>query len=86
MYSFSADMEDNIKGTNTYKNEKVELKHHKKKKMRETGPLVTVNYQMEIVWRNVIKLALLHLAGVYGFYLLLLKAKWATLLWGKYLS
>ena len=85
MYSFSADMEDYIKVTNTCKNKNLELQHYKKKKMRETGPSVTTNYEMEIVWRNVIKLALLHLAAVYGFYLLLIKAKWATLLWGKYL-
>ncbi len=53
-------MEDNIKVTNSYKNEKVELKHHKIKKMREIGLLVTVDYQMEwMVLRNVIKLALL---------------------------
>lgn len=40
-------------------------------------------YKMQIVWRNVILFALLHIASVYGLYLLILKAKWATVAWGK---
>jgi len=38
-------------------------------------------YKLEIVWRNVILFALLHLASVYGLYLLVFNAKWATVAW-----
>lgn len=37
----------------------------------------------EIVWRNVILFALLHLTGLYGGYLFFFKAMWSTSLFGK---
>lgn len=39
----------------------------------------------EIVWRNVILFLLLHIGGVYGAYLFLVKAMWATRLFGMFL-
>lgn len=39
----------------------------------------------EIVWRNVILFAFLHLGGLYGGYLFFFKAMWRTSLFGKYL-
>ena len=38
---------------------------------------------LQIVWRNVLIFVYLHLAAVYGFYVLCVHAKWATALWGK---
>lgn len=38
----------------------------------------TKKYEMKIVWRNVILFVLLHLASIYGLYLWMFKAKWAT--------
>ncbi|XP_025830438.1 acyl-CoA Delta(11) desaturase-like [Agrilus planipennis] len=35
----------------------------------------------KLVWRNVIIFAYLHLAGLYGAYLMLTSAKWATCIW-----
>jgi len=42
-------------------------------------------YKMEIVWRNVILFALLHLGALYGVYSLLFEAKWLTWLWCYFL-
>jgi stearoyl-CoA desaturase (delta-9 desaturase) len=41
-------------------------------------------YKREIVWRNVILFAYLHLAAVYGAYLMLVSAKILTSVWGVY--
>lgn len=35
-------------------------------------------YKLEIVWRNVFLMAALHLAAIYGIYLMFTKAKWQT--------
>ena len=40
-------------------------------------------YKMEIVWRNVILFALLHLGAFYGLYLLIFRAKWSTVVFSK---
>jgi stearoyl-CoA desaturase (delta-9 desaturase) len=41
-------------------------------------------YKRQIVWRNVILFAYLHLAAVYGAYLMLVSAKILTSVWGLY--
>jgi stearoyl-CoA desaturase (delta-9 desaturase) len=41
-------------------------------------------YKRHTVWRNVILFALLHLAAVYGAYLMLVSAKLLTSAWGVY--
>jgi len=38
-------------------------------------------FKAKIVWRNVILFAFLHVGALYGFYLFLTAAKWATWLW-----
>jgi len=38
-------------------------------------------YKMQIVWRNVILMSLLHLGSIVGLYLLVSEAKWLTWLW-----
>jgi hypothetical protein len=43
----------------------------------------TREYKLQIVWRNVILFAYLHLAALYGAYLLVTSAKWPTVIWGK---
>jgi stearoyl-CoA desaturase (delta-9 desaturase) len=43
-------------------------------------------YRRQIVWRNVILFAYLHLAAVYGAYLMLTSAKIITTIWGMYYS
>jgi len=40
-------------------------------------------YRLEIVWRNVMVFVYLHVAAVYGFYLLLTAAKWNTVAWSN---
>ena len=40
-------------------------------------------YRLEIVWRNVMVFVYLHVAAVYGFYLLLTAAKWSTVAWSN---
>lgn len=40
--------------------------------------------EWKIVWRNVTLFVLLHLGGVYGAYLFLTKAMWATRIFSKY--
>lgn len=42
-------------------------------------------YQRQIVWRNVALFAYLHLAALYGAYLMFASAKIATSIWGKLL-
>lgn len=41
--------------------------------------------ELQIVWRNVAIFAYLHTAAVYGAYLFLTQAKWATCAFGKYI-
>lgn len=41
----------------------------------------TKEYKLEIVWRNVILFAYLHLAALYGAFLLVTSAKWPTVIW-----
>lgn len=48
----------------------------------EVAP-VAVKRKLQIVWRNVMLFALLHVGGVYGAYLFLAKAKWASCVFGK---
>jgi stearoyl-CoA desaturase (delta-9 desaturase) len=43
-------------------------------------------YRVQIVWRNVILFAYLHLAAVYGAYLMASSAKIITSIWGVYYS
>lgn len=43
-------------------------------------------YRRQIVWRNIILFAYLHLAAVYGAYLMLASAKILTAVWGVYCS
>lgn len=40
-------------------------------------------YQRKIVWRNVALFAYLHIAALYGAYLMFSSAKIATSIWGK---
>lgn len=51
-----------------------------------SGTVMSKPYKMEFVWRNIILFALLHIGSVYGLYLMLFKASWATLLFGYLLS
>jgi stearoyl-CoA desaturase (delta-9 desaturase) len=46
----------------------------------------TEKYRRQIVWRNVILFVYLHLAAVYGAYLMLTSAKIITTIWGMYKS
>lgn len=39
----------------------------------------------KLVWRNIILFAYLHLAALYGAWLMLSSAKWSTGIFGKYL-
>lgn len=39
--------------------------------------------KLELVWRNIILFAYLHLAALYGFWLMFTSAKWQTALTGK---
>lgn len=41
-------------------------------------------YQRQIVWRNVALFAYLHIAALYGAYLMFASAKIATSIWGKF--
>jgi stearoyl-CoA desaturase (delta-9 desaturase) len=43
-------------------------------------------YNRQIVWRNVILFAYLHLAAVYGAYLMLTSSKILTTVWGVYFN
>jgi hypothetical protein len=45
----------------------------------------TKRSKIEIVWKKVIFFAYLHIGAIYGLYLLVTEAKWATWLWCKYL-
>lgn len=40
--------------------------------------------EVQIVWRNVILFAMLHLASLYAIYLMFTSAKWQTNIFGKY--
>lgn len=40
--------------------------------------------EVQIVWRNVILFAMLHLASIYSIYLMFTSAKWQTNIFGKY--
>jgi len=42
-------------------------------------------YRLEIVWRNVLVFVYLHIAAVYGGYLMLTAAKWYTVAWAVWL-
>ncbi|KAK6056458.1 hypothetical protein COOONC_06038 [Cooperia oncophora] len=48
-------------------------------KLREEGEKIP--YKREIVWRNVILFAGLHVGAVIGLYQLIFIAKWTTLFW-----
>lgn len=50
-----------------------------------TVPPSAEKRKWQIVWRNVILFALLHIGGVYGAFLFLFKAMWATRIFGKFL-
>lgn len=50
----------------------------------EAVPPSAEKREWKIVWRNVILFALLHLGGVYGAFLFLFKAKWATVFFSKF--
>jgi stearoyl-CoA desaturase (delta-9 desaturase) len=50
------------------------------------GAKPTEKYRRQIVWRNVILFIYLHLAAVYGAYLMLASAKILTAVWGVYCS
>lgn len=41
-------------------------------------------YKRQIVWRNVALFAYLHIAALYGAYLMLVSSKIATSIWGKF--
>jgi len=51
----------------------------------ETKSKSEKSYEKVIVWRNVILFAVLHLASIYGFYLLIFNAKLATIAWTLFL-
>lgn len=52
----------------------------------EEEPIQKVQeYKLQIVWRNVLLFAYLHLAAVYGAYLMIFEAKWFTVAWSKIL-
>lgn len=44
------------------------------------------NYPRQLVWRNIILFAYLHIAAVYGGYLFLFSAKWQTDIFGKLIN
>lgn len=43
-------------------------------------------YKMQYAWKNIALYIVLHTAALYGLYLALFKAKWATLLWSYFLA
>lgn len=42
--------------------------------------------EVKLVWRNIILFVYLHIAALYGFYLMLTSAKIKTALWGEYFN
>lgn len=42
--------------------------------------------KLKLVWRNIIAFGYLHLAAVYGAYLMFTSAKWQTIAFGKFVS
>lgn len=52
----------------------------------DTVPVMQADKQpRKYVWRNIILFAYLHMAALYGGYLFLLKAKWLTCIFGKFI-
>lgn len=53
-------------------------------------PIVEVkkpgDFKVQMVWRNAILFAYLHLSAVYGLLLMFISAKYSTSLWGKFLK
>lgn len=43
-------------------------------------------YEMQLVWRNILLFVYLHAASVYGAYLMLMSASWPTVFFGMYAS
>lgn len=41
------------------------------------------DFKLQLVWRNIILFAYLHLSAVYGLYLMFTSAKLSTTAWGK---
>ena len=46
--------------------------------IKDSGPTNT-KYKIELVWRNIFLMILLHSMGIYGLYLLLFQCKWQTM-------
>ena len=46
-------------------------------------PKLAEEYKYKLVWRNIILFVLLHLASVYGLYLVFTEAKLWTNIWGR---
>lgn len=42
------------------------------------------DFKLKIVWRNVLMFSFFHLAALYGVYLSITSAKWATVIFGKF--
>ena len=51
-----------------------------------TKELYKTDYELKIVWKNVIIFTYIHLAGIYGLYLYFFWAKWATFIWCTYIT
>lgn len=45
--------------------------------------IIEKKYQWEIVWKNVIAFAYLHIAGLYGVYLYFFICSWKTFIYSK---
>lgn len=46
--------------------------------------IIPSDRKIQLVWRNIIMFAYLHLAAIYGAYLYFTTAKWATVIWGEF--
>lgn len=50
-----------------------------------TVPPTAEKRKLELVWRNIILFALLHIGGLYGAYLFFFEAMWKTCAFGKFI-
>lgn len=47
----------------------------------------TKNYTLKIVWKNVIAMSILHIGGIYGFYLGIIGyGQWKSFIWGWFIG
>ena len=69
-----------------FENDPVEnLETSLSKDYKNLAPSPTITeYKVRYVWRNIILFLLLHVAAIYGAYLVFMEAKLLTNVWGKY--